>query len=352
MMENIYTATRMEAIVEDISADDSVAMMQEEEQPPFGNGNLIDNSHLNGIACETEEAAKYFQQNGEMNPLGKSGIMSDTQSATALHLNTNSKDVDGLVCQILSPDTAEFINFENQMKEMSQKRPSSNISHSDVDGIPTSEETNHEWNGTENSEIFAQKSTTNYTDDEIHNLRKTSIERTLSSSSNSTAYSVSDLTQVLNSSEFRRTSEHKRSLSSMELQEQQQMERLALQTELETKLEERKRSLNGSMRSDSDSVVSNEHNKCSDDKSDPLLLMQQRKFRTFNRADEYLYAMKEDLAEWLNMLYTEIEIDAENFMDRLETGEILVKVRHNDCNTACTNIHLIITINARIVSKF
>ena len=48
--------------------------------------------------------------------------------------------------------------------------------------------------------------------------------------------------------------------------------------------------------------------------------------RSFNRADEYLYAMKEDLAEWLNMLYIEIDIDAENFLGKLETGELLVKV--------------------------
>merc|ERR1712012_372417 len=35
--------------------------------------------------------------------------------------------------------------------------------------------------------------------------------------------------------------------------------------------------------------------------------------------------MKEDLAEWLNMLYPDICIDAENFMDILQTGEHLLK---------------------------
>ena len=48
--------------------------------------------------------------------------------------------------------------------------------------------------------------------------------------------------------------------------------------------------------------------------------------RSFSRADEYLYAMKEDLAEWLNILYLGVDIDADNFMNKLETGELLVKV--------------------------
>ena len=48
--------------------------------------------------------------------------------------------------------------------------------------------------------------------------------------------------------------------------------------------------------------------------------------RSFSRADEYLYAMKEDLAEWLNILYLGVDIDADNFMTKLETGELLVKV--------------------------
>ncbi len=46
----------------------------------------------------------------------------------------------------------------------------------------------------------------------------------------------------------------------------------------------------------------------------------------FFRADEYLYAMKEDLAEWLNNLYPHLDMDAENFFKRLETGENLILV--------------------------
>jgi hypothetical protein len=61
-----------------------------------------------------------------------------------------------------------------------------------------------------------------------------------------------------------------------------------------------------------------------------LQLVEKRQLRSFSRADEYLYAMKEDLAEWLNMLYPAIAIDAENFMDILQTGEHLLKVGNLD----------------------
>ncbi len=36
--------------------------------------------------------------------------------------------------------------------------------------------------------------------------------------------------------------------------------------------------------------------------------------------------MKEDLAEWLNNLYPHLDMDAENFFKRLETGENLILV--------------------------
>lgn len=36
--------------------------------------------------------------------------------------------------------------------------------------------------------------------------------------------------------------------------------------------------------------------------------------------------MKEDLAEWLSTLYPELSINADNFMDRLDTGVALCKV--------------------------
>lgn len=101
---------------------------------------------------------------------------------------------------------------------------------------------------------------------------------------------------------LRKTSEEVR--KEMEAEEAQ---RLQLQSELEEKLEERKRSMD----------LSPENG---------LQLMERRQLRQFSRADEYLYAMKEDLAEWLNSLYPLIDMDADNFMNKLETGEHLVQV--------------------------
>lgn len=36
--------------------------------------------------------------------------------------------------------------------------------------------------------------------------------------------------------------------------------------------------------------------------------------------------MKEDLAEWLTVLYPELRINADNFLDRLDTGVALCRV--------------------------
>lgn len=47
-----------------------------------------------------------------------------------------------------------------------------------------------------------------------------------------------------------------------------------------------------------------------------------RPFRPFRSHEEYLYAMKEDLAEWLQSLYG-LPVTAEDFMERLETGSLL-----------------------------
>lgn len=56
------------------------------------------------------------------------------------------------------------------------------------------------------------------------------------------------------------------------------------------------------------------------------VLLEARPFRPFKSSEEYLYAMKEDLAEWLQTLYPELMINVDNFMDRLETGVALCKV--------------------------
>lgn len=59
------------------------------------------------------------------------------------------------------------------------------------------------------------------------------------------------------------------------------------------------------------------------------LLVESRSFRPFKSSEEYLYAMKEDLAEWLNGLYPDLYINVNNFMDRLDTGVALCK--HSNC---------------------
>ncbi|KAJ8379328.1 hypothetical protein SKAU_G00001060 [Synaphobranchus kaupii] len=59
---------------------------------------------------------------------------------------------------------------------------------------------------------------------------------------------------------------------------------------------------------------------------------------TGKSSEEYLYAMKEDLAEWLNTLY-DLEITADTFMESLETGCALC--RHaNNVNRAALDFQL------------
>lgn len=54
-----------------------------------------------------------------------------------------------------------------------------------------------------------------------------------------------------------------------------------------------------------------------------MLVLEAKSLRPFRTKDEYLYAMKEDLAEWFTCLYQKILINAENFMEVLETGVLL-----------------------------
>lgn len=53
-----------------------------------------------------------------------------------------------------------------------------------------------------------------------------------------------------------------------------------------------------------------------------MLVLEAKSLRPFRTKDEYLYAMKEDLAEWFTCLY-EICLNAENFLEVLETGVLL-----------------------------
>ena len=55
-------------------------------------------------------------------------------------------------------------------------------------------------------------------------------------------------------------------------------------------------------------------------------LLTLREFRPFKTSDEYLWAMKEDLSDWLNLLYPELNITPQSFMECLETGVTLCKV--------------------------
>lgn len=56
------------------------------------------------------------------------------------------------------------------------------------------------------------------------------------------------------------------------------------------------------------------------------VLLEARSYRPFKSSEEYLYAMREDLAEWMNTMYPELNINVDNFMDRLDTGVALCKV--------------------------
>lgn len=53
-----------------------------------------------------------------------------------------------------------------------------------------------------------------------------------------------------------------------------------------------------------------------------------KSIRPFKSSEEYLYAMKEDLAEWLNTLY-ELELTADTFLDGLATGCALCRHANN-----------------------
>jgi growth arrest-specific protein 2 len=56
------------------------------------------------------------------------------------------------------------------------------------------------------------------------------------------------------------------------------------------------------------------------------VLLESRPYRPFKSSEEYLYAMREDLAEWFNTMYPELMINVDNFMDRLDTGVLLCQV--------------------------
>lgn len=58
-----------------------------------------------------------------------------------------------------------------------------------------------------------------------------------------------------------------------------------------------------------------------------------RSIKPFKSSEEYLYAMKEDLAEWLRDLYG-INITAMNFLEVLESGAVLCRHANNATRAA------------------
>ena len=78
------------------------------------------------------------------------------------------------------------------------------------------------------------------------------------------------------------------------------------------------------------SSVSSSSSGSLDKMADPpsFMCLTPRPLKPFSSSDEYLYAMKEDLADWLHKLYN-LDIDVDNFFDRLETG--IVICHHPNC---------------------
>ena len=54
------------------------------------------------------------------------------------------------------------------------------------------------------------------------------------------------------------------------------------------------------------------------------MVLEPKSLRSFTTNDEYLYAMKEDLADWFACLY-KMHIEAEDFLSVLETGVVLCR---------------------------
>jgi len=65
-----------------------------------------------------------------------------------------------------------------------------------------------------------------------------------------------------------------------------------------------------------------------DDEYTSVLALERKSVQQFKDADEYLTAMKEDLAEWLNTLYG-LKLTVENFFEELENGVVLCEHSNN-----------------------
>lgn len=54
-----------------------------------------------------------------------------------------------------------------------------------------------------------------------------------------------------------------------------------------------------------------------------------KSIQTYSTKNEYLYAMKEDLAEWFNCMYENCNLNVYNFIDQLENGVIICEHANN-----------------------
>lgn len=72
-------------------------------------------------------------------------------------------------------------------------------------------------------------------------------------------------------------------------------------------------------------------------------LIDMKSIQPYSTRDEYLYAMKEDLAEWFNSMYgTELgaRIDAETFVEQLENGVMICSHANSVMRFAVTRAHV------------
>lgn len=63
--------------------------------------------------------------------------------------------------------------------------------------------------------------------------------------------------------------------------------------------------------------------------SQTLHSLEPKSYKPFKSNSEYVEAMKEDLAEWLNKLYSDLDLTSDNFFSQLETGAIICRHANN-----------------------
>jgi hypothetical protein len=87
----------------------------------------------------------------------------------------------------------------------------------------------------------------------------------------------------------------------------------------------------------------NNASNCSSSSSDASLLpgsrmIDMKSIQPYSTRDEYLYAMKEDLAEWFNSMYL-VGICADSFVEQLENGVIICNHANSVMRSAISRAH-------------